>query len=65
MAKKAVIYAGGVAVTTLILLATPIPGIIVGLVFLALVAAPVVGYLLLDPSQRRRLRSASRKRIGS
>ena len=65
MAKKAVYYAGGVAVNMLVLWALPIPGIIVGLIFLALVAAPVVGYLLLDPSQRRRLRRVSRKQIGS
>jgi len=65
MAKKAVVYAGGVLATTIILWALPIPGFIVGLVFLALVAAPVVGYFMLDPSQRRRLRRVTRKQIGS
>lgn len=64
MAKKAVYYAGGVAVTALILWVLPIPGFIVGLILLALVAAPVVGYFLLDPSQRKRLRRVSRKQIG-
>ncbi|MEE1736497.1 hypothetical protein [Streptomyces sp. BE147] len=31
---------------------------------LVLIGVPVVGYLMLDPSQRRRLRGVSRKRIG-
>ncbi|MFF4318731.1 hypothetical protein [Streptomyces sp. NPDC001568] len=30
----------------------------------ALVAVPAVAYLLLDPSQRRRLRGTSRKQLG-
>lgn len=33
------------------------------LIIAGVVAAPVVGYLLLDPSQRRRLQRVSRKRI--
>lgn len=35
------------------------------LVVLGLIAVPVVGYLMLDPSQRRRLRRQTRKRLGS
>ncbi|MCX4966719.1 hypothetical protein OHA98_18130 [Streptomyces sp. NBC_00654] len=31
---------------------------------LVLIGVPVVGYLMLDPSQRRRLRRVSRKQIG-
>ncbi|MEE1790268.1 hypothetical protein PUR28_05640 [Streptomyces sp. BE308] len=31
---------------------------------LVLIGVPVVGYLMLDPSQRRRLRRISRKEIG-
>ncbi|HMG29078.1 MAG TPA: hypothetical protein VK585_03015 [Jiangellaceae bacterium] len=31
---------------------------------LLIVGVPVVGYLMLDPSQRRRLRQAGRKEIG-
>lgn len=65
MAKKAVYYAGGIGIAALILIALPIPGLIVGLIVLALIAAPVVGYLLLDPSQRKRLRGTARKRIGN
>ncbi|GAA3020225.1 hypothetical protein [Streptomyces fulvorobeus] len=31
---------------------------------LVLIGVPVAGYLMLDPSQRRRLRRVSRKQIG-
>ncbi|MEV5688146.1 hypothetical protein AB0L68_34010 [Streptomyces sp. NPDC052164] len=31
---------------------------------LVLIGVPIVGYLMLDPSQRRRLRRISRKEIG-
>ncbi|MEU8677704.1 hypothetical protein [Streptomyces sp. NPDC048560] len=31
---------------------------------LVLIGVPAVGYLMLDPSQRRRLRRAGRKQIG-
>ncbi|QNE73356.1 hypothetical protein F0344_00805 [Streptomyces finlayi] len=31
---------------------------------LVLIGVPVAGYLMLDPSQRRRLRRAGRKQIG-
>ncbi|SDH72575.1 hypothetical protein [Nonomuraea jiangxiensis] len=34
------------------------------LVILGVVAAPVVGYLMLDPSQRERLKRARRRGIG-
>ena len=34
------------------------------LIVLGVVALPVVGYLMLDPSQRRRLRAQGRKRLG-
>jgi hypothetical protein len=33
------------------------------LIIAAAIAIPVVGYLMLDPSQRRRLRRAGRKQI--
>lgn len=54
-----------VAVITLLLL----PNWIAGVIILGLLAAPVVGYLMLDPSQRRRLRriggkSSTGKSIG-
>lgn len=36
-----------------------------GLIILAAIGLPVAGYLMLDPSQRRRLKRVSRKRLGS
>lgn len=55
--------AGGLGAT--VLTAILLPNIIAGLVFAAFLAAPVVGYFLLDPSQRKRLRRLNRKQIGS
>ncbi|MEU4571719.1 hypothetical protein ACBI99_11055 [Nonomuraea sp. ATR24] len=40
------------------------PGFITLLVILGVVAAPVVGYMMLDPSQRERLKRARRRGIG-
>ncbi|XVQ12875.1 hypothetical protein ACQP1W_10070 [Spirillospora sp. CA-255316] len=37
----------------------------VALILLGVIAIPVVGYMMLDPSQRRRVRAQSRKRLGS
>jgi hypothetical protein len=42
-----------------------LPGWVTLLVVLGLIAAPIVGYLMLDPSQRRRVRGQARKRLGS
>lgn len=55
-------------VIALILLIVGIPGWLVALVFVAALAIPVGGYLMLDKSQRRRAREVYRKRnrgIGS
>ncbi|MDA0638884.1 hypothetical protein OUY22_36195 [Nonomuraea sp. MCN248] len=41
-----------------------LPGWVTLLVVLGLVAAPVAGYLMLDPSQRERLKRARRRGIG-
>ena len=41
-----------------------LPGWIKLLGFVLLVGVPAAGYLMLDPSQRRRLRGQARKRIG-
>ncbi|MEV5325954.1 hypothetical protein ACFMQL_19935 [Nonomuraea fastidiosa] len=41
-----------------------LPGWVTLLVLLGVVAAPVVGYLMLDPSQRERLKRARRRGIG-
>lgn len=63
MAGKAVIFIGGVAVG---LIALKILGpLIAMLIVLGVIALPVIGYLMLDPSQRRRLRGQARKRLGS
>jgi len=52
---------GGVAVA--IVLYVMLPGWLFTLAVLGLIAIPVVGYLMLDPAQRRRLRG-QRKRLG-
>ncbi|MQA88500.1 MAG: hypothetical protein GEV03_28775 [Streptosporangiales bacterium] len=57
-------YLIGGAAVLIVLLLLPIPNWIVGLVFLGILAAPVVGYFMLDPSQRRRVRRRGRKQIG-
>ncbi|WP_433252796.1 hypothetical protein ACQPYK_08455 [Streptosporangium sp. CA-135522] len=41
-----------------------LPGWLTLLVVLGVVAAPVVGYLMLDPSQRERLKRARRRGLG-
>ncbi len=53
---------GGVGITLIALWL--LPGWLVVLIIVALVALPVAAYLMLDPSQRRRLRRAGRKQIG-
>lgn len=56
--------AGGVGAA--VLLWWLLPNWIAGLLIVALVAAPVVGYLVLDPSQRRRLkRIRERRQLGN
>lgn len=63
MAKRTMYVIGGVGAGILALIL--LPNWLAGLIILAIVAVPTVGYLMLDPSQRRRLRRATRKRIGS
>ncbi|MEU8341326.1 hypothetical protein SAMN05443665_101070 [Actinomadura meyerae] len=63
MGTKVVYVIGGVVVS---LIALKILGpLIAFLIVLGVVALPVVGYMMLDPSQRRRLRAQGRKRLGS
>ena len=57
-------YIIAVAVAGLVALVL-LPWWVAALIIVAVVALPVVGYLLLDPSQRRRLRRVTRKEIGS
>lgn len=58
MSKRAMIAAGGVVVGLVLI---PLIGFLPAL--LVLIGVPVVAYLLLDPSQRRRLRHITRKEL--
>ncbi|MEO3871175.1 hypothetical protein ABGB18_20375 [Nonomuraea sp. B12E4] len=60
--QKYAIGAGAAVLLSLIFFG---PGMITLLVVLGVVAAPVIGYLMLDPSQRERLKRARRRGIGS
>ncbi|MBD0740889.1 hypothetical protein [Streptomyces sp. CBMA152] len=59
MSKRAMIAAGGVVVGLILI---PLIGFLPAL--LVLIGVPVVAYLMLDPSQRRRLRHITRKELG-
>ncbi|MEV0203280.1 hypothetical protein [Nonomuraea sp. NPDC050691] len=59
--QKYAIGAGAAVLLSLIIFGT---GWITLLVILGVVGAPVVGYLMLDPSQRERLKRARRRGIG-
>ncbi|MFF4015932.1 hypothetical protein [Streptomyces sp. NPDC001843] len=59
MSNNAKIAAGGVAVGLILLIWLPW-----WISFLIIVGVPVVAYLALDPSQRRRLRRVTRKELG-
>ncbi|QFG25078.1 hypothetical protein [Actinomadura sp. WMMB 499] len=52
---------GGVAVGFLTLFI--FPWWITALIILGVIAAPLAGYLMLDPSQRKRVRAQGRKRL--
>lgn len=54
---------GGVVVGFLTLII--FPWWLTALIILGVVGAPLVGYMMLDPSQRRRVRAHGRKRLGS
>ncbi|WP_266986170.1 MULTISPECIES: hypothetical protein [Streptomyces] len=58
MSKRAMIAAGGVVVGLILI---PLIGFLPAL--LVLIGVPVVAYLMLDPSQRRRLRHITRKEL--
>ncbi|GAA3653589.1 hypothetical protein GCM10022224_015840 [Nonomuraea antimicrobica] len=58
--QKYAIGAGAAVLLSLIFL----PSWVTLLVVLGVVAAPVVGYLMLDPSQRERLKRARKRGIG-
>ncbi|OAR26780.1 hypothetical protein A8W25_00245 [Streptomyces sp. ERV7] len=58
MSKRAMIAAGGVVVGLILI---PLIGFLPAL--LVLIGLPVVAYLMLDRSQRRRLRHITRKEL--
>lgn len=64
--RKIVGRTGSVVVGVIVALLAFIflPGWVKLLGFVLLVGVPVAGYLMLDPSQRRRLRGQARKRLG-
>jgi hypothetical protein len=53
---------GGVVVSLILL--TILPGWLIALLVVAAIAIPAGAYLMLDPSQRRRLREQRRRQIG-
>lgn len=62
MSSRGKVIAGGAIAALLVLWL--VPGWLITLVLLGIIAVPVAGYLMLDPSQRKRLRAQSRKRLG-
>ncbi|KOG65348.1 hypothetical protein AB0I49_26005 [Streptomyces sp. NPDC050617] len=59
MTNRAKVAVGGVAVGVILLWLLPFWAAV-----LVMVGVPVGAYLLLDPSQRRRLKRVSRKELG-
>ncbi|MEO3887181.1 hypothetical protein [Nonomuraea sp. B5E05] len=57
-------YAIGAGAAVLLSLMIFGAGFVTLLVVLGVVAAPVIGYLMLDPSQRERLKRARKRGIG-
>ena len=61
MSNRMKILIGGVVLGLVLLLVNKWVALVV---IVAAIAIPAAGYLMLDPSQRRRLREQNRKRIG-
>ncbi|GAA0947922.1 hypothetical protein [Actinocorallia libanotica] len=59
--RTKILLAGGAAAVVLWLL---LPNLLATLVILGVIAVPIAAYLMLDPSQRRRVRAQGRKRLG-
>lgn len=59
--QKYAIGAGAAVLLSLIIFGA---GFVTLLVILGVVAAPVIGYLMLDPSQRERLKRSRKRGIG-
>ncbi|NED99272.1 hypothetical protein [Phytoactinopolyspora halotolerans] len=60
MAKNTPVVVGGIAVGVIFFLL--LPGWLKLLAIVAIIGIPAAGYLMLDPSQRRRLREQRRRR---
>jgi uncharacterized membrane protein YgaE (UPF0421/DUF939 family) len=58
--QKYAIGAGAAVILSWIFL----PSFVTLLIFLGVIAAPVVGYMMLDPSQRERLKRSRRRGLG-
>lgn len=63
MSTRSKFVIGGVAIGLLTLFI--LPWWVSALIILGVVGAPVVAYLMLDPSQRRKVRAQGRKRLGA
>ncbi len=64
MSRRWQIALGGIALA-IVLWIVGVPGWVFGLIVVAAIAVPVAGYLMLDKSQRRRLKGIrQRKQIG-
>ena len=62
MARRWQIAGGVVALLIVLVLFNAIPGWVFVLLVAAAIAVPVAGYLMLDPSQRRRLKGIRQRR---
>ncbi|NED95889.1 hypothetical protein G1H11_11260 [Phytoactinopolyspora alkaliphila] len=60
MAKSTPVVVGGIAVGLILFLL--LPTALKWIAIIAVIGVPVAGYLMLDPSQRRRLREQRRRR---
>jgi membrane protein implicated in regulation of membrane protease activity len=63
MSSRGKVIAGGAVFALLVLWL--VPGWLLTLVLLGVIAVPVAAYLMLDPSQRKRVRAQGRKRLGA
>ncbi|WP_131742187.1 hypothetical protein [Actinomadura roseirufa] len=63
MSTQTKFVVGGVVVGFLTLFI--FPWWVTALIILGVLGTPVAGYLMLDPSQRKRVRAQGRKRLGS
>jgi hypothetical protein len=62
MSPRNKVLLGGAAAALLALII--LPGMLFKILVVLLIGVPVVAYVMLDPSQRRRVRGQARKRIG-